>query len=323
MGTRTHSLTSEYGSSGRGTGDVHSGLQLAAATLAAAVSYDVNRLLVLDWEATRAALQARGDDFYWLARDSTDDDIDFTRIPFVTEPMKAIAHLRGWRDPEANQVYHRMRTHLIEEDRRTCDACFGRLFWEGGEETAMPRPGAMIADLALPADSPPADIGMALAPAAVGDVLGMLQRLPWQALEAAASAIGDFETKYVPDFSCFKGHVADLEVLLVEAAERRAGVQKVLLPRYNQRRSTVITSNIEWESWGDYLGDHLGATALVDRMVHHSHVIVINGPSYRDWEHKQEVAAARGTDKTKTETAKSVPKPAAPAISGGARRRTK
>ena len=51
---------------------------------------------------------------------------------------------------------------------------------------------------------------------------------------------------------------------------RRSGLmQKVLLPRYNQRRSTVITSNIAWESWGDYLGDHLGATALVDRMVHH------------------------------------------------------
>lgn len=93
--------------------------------------------------------------------------------------------------------------------------------------------------------------------------------------------------------------------------------------RYNQRRSTVITSNIAWESWGDYLGDHLGATALVDRMVHHSHVIVINGPSYRDWEHKQEVAAARGADKTKTEAGKSVAKPVAPATSGGARRRTK
>jgi DNA replication protein DnaC len=26
------------------------------------------------------------------------------------------------------------------------------------------------------------------------------------------------------------------------------------------------------------LGDHLAATALVDRMVHHSQVIVINGP---------------------------------------------
>ena len=75
---------------------------------------------------------------------------------------------------------------------------------------------------------------------------------------------------------------------------RRSGLmQKVLLPRYNEHRSTIITSNIPWEAWGDYLGDHLGATALVDRMIHHSHVIVINGPSYRDWEHQQDAGTVR------------------------------
>ena len=72
---------------------------------------------------------------------------------------------------------------------------------------------------------------------------------------------------------------------------RRSGLtQKVLLPRYNDRRST-ITSNIPWEGWADYLDDHLGATALLDRLIHHSHVIVINGPSWRDHEHRQETAA--------------------------------
>jgi hypothetical protein len=42
----------------------------------------------------------------------------------------------------------------------------------------------------------------------------------------------------------------------------------------------------------DYLGDHLGATAFVDRLLHHSHVIVINGPSYRDWEDKQDIGTS-------------------------------
>lgn len=105
---------------------------------------------------------------------------------------------------------------------------------------------------------------------------------------------------------------------------RRSGLmQKVLLPRYNQQRSTVITSNIPWEAWGDYLGDHLGATALVDRMVHHSHVIVINGPSYRDWEHKQDVGTARTAAPAKTEDATAATKGAGRATSGGARRRAK
>ena len=107
-------------------------------------------------------------------------------------------------------------------------------------------------------------------------------------------------------------------------ASRRSGLmQKVLLPRHNEHRSTIITSNIPWESWGDYLGDHLGATALIDRLLHHSHVIVINGPSYRDWAHKQDVASAKTGAKPMPETATPDPKPRDRATSAGARRRGK
>lgn len=82
----------------------------------------------------------------------------------------------------------------------------------------------------------------------------------------------------------------------VERSEaRRAGLmQKVLLPRYNAQRATIITSNIPWASWGEYLDDHLGATALLDRLLHHSHVIVIDGPSYREWVHRQERTPCAG-----------------------------
>ena len=105
---------------------------------------------------------------------------------------------------------------------------------------------------------------------------------------------------------------------------RRSGLmQKVLLPRYNQQRPTIITSNIPWEAWGDYLGDHLGATALVDRMLHHSHVIVINGPSYRDWEHKQDVGTIRSPAEVTTESATPAASSPGRATSGGARRRGK
>jgi len=111
----------------------------------------------------------------------------------------------------------------------------------------------------------------------------------------------------------------------VERSEaRRSGLmQKVLLPRYNQQRSTIITSNIPWDAWGDYLGDHLGATALVDRLLHHSHVIVINGPSYRDWQHKQDVANPSSGSTSKTDAAIPVAKVAPRATSGAARRRAK
>jgi DNA replication protein DnaC len=79
-----------------------------------------------------------------------------------------------------------------------------------------------------------------------------------------------------------------LEQVERKEAFRSGLMQKVLLPRYNERRSSIITSNIPWENWGEYLDDHLGATAIIDRLLHHSCVIVINGPSYRDWVHRQE-----------------------------------
>jgi DNA replication protein DnaC len=105
---------------------------------------------------------------------------------------------------------------------------------------------------------------------------------------------------------------------------RRSGLmQKVLLPRYNQQLATIITSNIPWEGWGDYLGDHLGATALVDRLLHHSHVIVINGSSYRDWEHKQDVGTARSPTAVATEPGTQTATGTGGATSGGARRRGK
>jgi DNA replication protein DnaC len=84
-----------------------------------------------------------------------------------------------------------------------------------------------------------------------------------------------------------------LEQVERKEASRSGLVQKVLLPRYNDNRSTVITSNIPWEAWADYLDDQLGATALLDRLIHRSHVIVINGPSWRDHEHRQEAQKAK------------------------------
>lgn len=114
-----------------------------------------------------------------------------------------------------------------------------------------------------------------------------------------------------------------LEQVERDAARRSGLMQKVLLPRYNEPRSTIITSNIPWEAWGDYLGDHLGATALIDRLLHRSHVIVINGPSYRDWVHTQEAASARSSATSAPEAAPPLPTAPASAAPAGARRRGK
>jgi DNA replication protein DnaC len=93
-----------------------------------------------------------------------------------------------------------------------------------------------------------------------------------------------------------------LEQVEKGVASRAGLMQKVLLPRYGAGQSTIVTSNIPWESWGDYLGDHLGAAALLDRLLHHSHVIVINGPSYRDHVHKREVAEKKSASEKRSKS---------------------
>ena len=62
---------------------------------------------------------------------------------------------------------------------------------------------------------------------------------------------------------------------------------KVIRPRYEAPRSTIITSNIAWDAWGTYLGDALASVAILDRLIHHGHLLTIDGPSYRAAEHSK------------------------------------
>jgi DNA replication protein DnaC len=65
-----------------------------------------------------------------------------------------------------------------------------------------------------------------------------------------------------------------------EDARNAALFFKVIDGRYT-KRSTVLTTNIDFEQLGHYLGDPVVTTAIVDRMVHHSTVITFAGPSWR------------------------------------------
>ena len=48
-----------------------------------------------------------------------------------------------------------------------------------------------------------------------------------------------------------------------------------------ERASTVLTSNKGFEEWGTILGDEVMAAALLDRLLHHCHLVNIRGNSYR------------------------------------------
>ena len=55
----------------------------------------------------------------------------------------------------------------------------------------------------------------------------------------------------------------------------------MLVSRRYERGSILITSNRSVSEWGSIFNDSLVATAILDRLLHHSHVITIRGDSYR------------------------------------------
>lgn len=48
-----------------------------------------------------------------------------------------------------------------------------------------------------------------------------------------------------------------------------------------EKASTVLTSNKSFKEWGAVFGDPVVATAMLDRLLHHCHIVNIKGNSYR------------------------------------------
>ena len=55
---------------------------------------------------------------------------------------------------------------------------------------------------------------------------------------------------------------------------------QVVANRY-ERASTIFTSNKVYSEWGEVLGDPVLASAVLDRILHHSTTVNIKGESYR------------------------------------------
>ena len=62
---------------------------------------------------------------------------------------------------------------------------------------------------------------------------------------------------------------------------------EIIMRRY-ERASTLLTSNRPVEDWGKLLGDVAAVTAMLDRLLHHGHVLKC-GP--RSWRTKTAAAA--------------------------------
>lgn len=54
-----------------------------------------------------------------------------------------------------------------------------------------------------------------------------------------------------------------------------------LITKRYEHTSTIIATNQPFSKWGKVFSDVTLANAILDRLLHHSHVIKIVGPSYR------------------------------------------
>lgn len=63
---------------------------------------------------------------------------------------------------------------------------------------------------------------------------------------------------------------------------RRANLFFQVVSRLYEKGSVIVTTNRRFESWADiFAGDAVIAGAILDRLLHHRHILAINGPSYR------------------------------------------
>lgn len=54
-----------------------------------------------------------------------------------------------------------------------------------------------------------------------------------------------------------------------------------LINKRYEKSTTIITTNQPFSKWAEVFGDAVLANAILDRLLHHSHVFTINGKSYR------------------------------------------
>jgi len=87
-----------------------------------------------------------------------------------------------------------------------------------------------------------------------------------------------------------KAHLADLAavpLLIIDDLGMRKlphtaaeDLLELIMRRY-ERTSTLLTSNRPVEDWGKLLGDNAAVTALLDRLLHHAHVLKCGPRSWR------------------------------------------
>lgn len=81
---------------------------------------------------------------------------------------------------------------------------------------------------------------------------------------------------------------------------RNADLLFQVVSRRYEKKSLVLTTNLAFSAWPTIFPNATCATALIDRVVHHADIIVIEGESYRAREAELDAKSRRAKKKTQT-----------------------
>ena len=84
----------------------------------------------------------------------------------------------------------------------------------------------------------------------------------------------------IKHFSKYKLLIID-EIGYLPIGELEAKMFFQLIDKRYEKKSTIITSNINLSEWSEIFVDNMLASAILDRLVHHSSIVNILGSSYR------------------------------------------
>ena len=100
-------------------------------------------------------------------------------------------------------------------------------------------------------------------------------------------------------------HYAQPQVLVIDElgylsyGNRHADLLFEIVNRRYEEKSTIITTNRPFSEWGEVFPNASCVVSLVDRLIHHSEIIVLEGDSYRMKEAKERASRKKKTAKTK------------------------
>jgi len=86
--------------------------------------------------------------------------------------------------------------------------------------------------------------------------------------------------RVVKHYSKYKVLIIDEIGYLPIDKDSANGFFQLVAARY-EKRPIILTTNQPLSRWGEVFGDNTLANAIIDRLVHHSQIIKITGPSYR------------------------------------------